>query len=439
MKLKGPNNGAEHTTFQWFARPYEFMTECRGQFGNVFQLQFRDFGSHIFISDPHLVEQVFRGNHETLHAGAGNRLLEPFLGSGSLLLLDGPSHSSQRQLLRPFFQQGQMNQWADRILEITHTELDSLKDGASISLPSLLSRISQKIIIDFVLGSRYAHSESLINALEALMAQINRGVSFASASTRENHHLTERMAKTRATLLQQIATTLDENLDSDCPSILTSLAQPHSLKGTISTSLPIFDQILTLILAGHETSATTLCWALKALSHAPQVRQKVQDELEDSDLDEGQKLLKRPYLKAVIQETLRLYPPIPIVSRQVQKPMELDKYSVSPGTHLTPCIYLSHRNPDVFEKPDELRPDRFFHRQYTSYEYFPFGGGKRRCIGREFALIELPIVLGTILKRVDLEFEDQRPPKATRRNVTVAPIACRVFVKSVTGRRSWTK
>lgn len=434
MLPSGPELSPQETSFQWFARPFEFLLECQAQFGDAFVLEFKDFGRHLFVSDPASVEAVFRGPHEELQGGLGNRILKAFLGPGSLLLLDGKAHSAERTRLRPLFHRDKLAAFAPRITAIVNDELDKLEADQVLSLPQFLARISQRIIVQFVFQPSADNERTMMTAIDELMSVINRGYSFQSDEDIQANSLHEKLKDARRALALAIFDCLQEpsnrnNLFRDLPS--------KSILSDIGGQDPGIDQVITILLAGHETTVTTLSWIFKALSSHPQVSETLIRELESVG-PPPQKAASNSYLLAVIRESLRLYPPIPVVSRQLRSTFRCDRWTLSPGMHVTPCVFLSHRNPKVFENPSQFEPERFHRHRYTAYEYYPFGGGKRRCIGRDFALLELPLVLSAILKRVRWTFLDEAPTQGMRRSVTVAPTGTRVRVSSLRRQKLWS-
>ena len=434
MLPSGPELSPQETSFQWFARPFEFLLECQAQFGDAFVLEFKDFGTHLFVSDPASVEAVFRGPHKELQGGLGNRILKAFLGPGSLLLLDGKAHSAERTRLRPLFHREKLASFAPRINAIVNQELDNLVEGQILSLPQFLARISQRIIVQFVFQPSEDHEKTMMIAIDELMSVINRGYSFQSDEDIQANSLQEKLKEARRALSLAIFDCLQEHPNSKT---LFGGLPSKSILSNIGGQHPVIDQVITILLAGHETTVTTLSWIFKALSSHPEVAETLRHELQsaDSPLQEAH---PDSYLQSVIKESLRLYPPIPVVSRQLRSTFRCDRWTLSPGMYVTPCVFLSHRNSQVFENPSQFDPERFHRRRYTAYEYYPFGGGKRRCIGRDFALLELPIVLSTILRRVRWTFLEDAPTRGMRRSVTVAPTGTRVQVCSLRRQKLWS-
>ncbi len=185
----------------------------------------------------------------------------------------------------------------------------------------------------------------------------------------------------------------------------------------------LHDELVTLLFAGHETTATAVSWALYWVHKQPEIREKLLSELDRlGELPEPTNIFKLPYLTAVCNETLRIYPVAYITTpREVKQPVELMGYQLEPGTRVYGCIYLTHQREDLYPNPKEFKPERFLERQYTPYEFFPFGGGARRCIGEALAMFEMKLVLATILANYQLELAENQLIKPQRRGVTIGP------------------
>ncbi|NES69070.1 MAG: cytochrome P450, partial [Okeania sp. SIO2D1] len=214
-----------------------------------------------------------------------------------------------------------------------------------------------------------------------------------------------------------------ENPDPSRTDILSLMMAARDEEGQPMTDLELRDELITLLVAGHETTATALAWAFYWIHHQPEIRDKLLQELDAlGDKPDPMEILKLPYLDAVCKETLRIYPvAILALQRQVKSPLEIMGYQFQPGTFLSPCIYLTHHREDLYPQPKQFKPERFLERQFSPYEYLPFGGGNRRCIGQAFALFEMKLVLATILSSWELALADEKPMKAVRRGFLMAP------------------
>ncbi len=214
-----------------------------------------------------------------------------------------------------------------------------------------------------------------------------------------------------------------QHLDPAQTDILSLLLSAKDESGQGMSDVELRDELITLLIAGHETTANALSWALYWIHALPIVKQMLLTELQSlGDKPDSSSVVRLPYLNAICSETLRIYPITPIPGPRITKTaMSIGGYEFEPETYLSPCIYLVHRRPDLYPEPEQFKPARFLERQFSPYEYFPFGGSNRRCIGAAFALYEMKLVLATILSRYQLELREQKPVMPTRRGLTIAP------------------
>ena len=428
----GPSLSAENQTFAWFSRPYAFMQECAEQFGETFTLEFKGLGKHVLFSHPTAIQQIFNGDPAQFYAGEGNGILKPFLGEQSLLILDGNQHTKHRKLISPAFHGQFIKMYFQQMTKATLEITDSWKVNSQLTMHACMLDISLEIILRGLFGT--AEQSRLVQMKKLLVPLLD----FAGFSTEVSAAADESSGPWNA--WQKFRTRskeLDELIYAELSSRKTAV-QSESTESTIDmlsillkasqeaeepmTDLELRDELVTLLLAGHETTATALSWALYWIHHTAGVKERLIDELEtipfeiDSDV-----LNKLPYLDAVIKETLRIYPVIPVVSRKIQSPVTIMNYEIPAGVQVTPCIYLSHHRKELFPDPDLFKPERFLEKRFTPYEYFPFGGGVRRCIGMAFGMIEMKVVLAIILKRFSLELNEKGPIRPVRRTVTIVP------------------
>jgi cytochrome P450 len=414
----GPRLSASETTFQWLARPYGFLDECAAKYGDTFTLRFTRFGTHVILTHPNDVRSVFAGDHHLLHAGRGNALLEPILGKHSLLMVDGDQHLAQRALLQPAFRYDRIQGYAQVIADATRRWTASWNGGATVSVQRTALEISKEVILRFVLGLADGELDEFSRLIHDVMVIVGTNATFDEQS--DDPRLLQRFRSARgrldSALQEQIERRRRQETSGD--DVLSTLMAAHSAGGGALPDEEIRDQLLTMILAGHETTASSITWALLCLHAEPVALQKLEREIEEagSELPDEQ-LASLSFLQAVCLETLRLRPVIPVVSRELQQPLRLGDKTLPPGVFVTPCAYLAHRRPESFPDPDTFRPERFLERRFPPYVYFPFGGGVRRCIGMSFALLEMQIVLGTLLR--SFRFGLTEPVRPVRRAVTI--------------------
>ena len=397
-------------TAAWVARPVPFMERCRAEFGDVFTVRLAQVGTFVFVSDPELLKGVFRGNPEQLRAGAANVPLEPILGSRSVLLLDGAEHLRQRKLMLPPFHGERLRGYEELIAEIAEDEMRHWPSGEPIELQPRMQAITLEVILRVVFGMdrgpALVHLRDVLKKLLdvtarpwALIPQLRRDLGPWSPWTR---FLAARQDVDDA-LFAEIARRREDPTLAERTDIFSMLMQARDEDGEPLTDRELRDELVTLLVAGHETTATGLAWAFERLVRHPGALERL-----TSDGD-------REYADAVVQETLRLRPPIPIVARSVTgSPYQLGEWSIPPGVRIAPCIYLVHRRADLYPEPYAFRPERFLEQPPETYSWLPFGGGVRRCIGASFAVLEMSTVLRAVARRLRVSAVGDAPVPAER-------------------------
>lgn len=418
----GPRLSAADTSFRWLADPFGLLDACAAEFGERFTLDFARFGRHIVVSHPQDVQAAFAGDPDTLRAGRGNALLEPILGPRSLLLADGDRHAEQRTLLLAAFRADKVSTYARLVATATRRRTASWDDGTTVSVQRTALAISREVILRALLGLDDVRVDELADLVEKLMALVGTNAPFDDEPRRG--HMTARLLAVRGTLidaLREVVAQRRRSLDRG-HDVLSLLIQARSASGHPLGDDEILDQLVTLILAGHETTASSISWALVALLADGGAQNRLLREIESAGADcSDEGLAALPYLQAACLEALRLFPVVPIVSRELGRPFWLHDRWLPAGVFLTPCAYLAHRRPESFSEPTAFRPERFLGRRHAAHVYFPFGGGARRCLGMGFALLEMQIVLGMLLRGFRFHPLGARPVRPVRRAVTIVP------------------
>ncbi|NET44497.1 cytochrome P450 [Okeania sp. SIO2B3] len=430
-QLPGPKAPALIQLLQWVAKPLTFMEKCAKEYGDAFQIKLNY--PMVFISHPKAIEEILKTNPKQFDSGYGNKLLAPLVGDNSLLLLDGDRHQRHRQLLMPPFHGERMQAYGELICAITEKVASKWVVGQPFSMRESTQEISLKVILQAVFGleegQRYDKLEQLLNSvLESLASSWKASALFLKflqidlgswspwgKFLRERQEIDELVYAEIAERRQK--------LDPKQTDILTMLLLARDEAGEAMSDRELHDELITLLLAGHETTATALAWAFYWIHHQPEIYNKLLSELEDlGDHPDPMAVIKLPYLNAVCCETLRIYPVAIITSARITKsPITIMGQAYPEGTALAPCIYLTHHREDLYPEPEKFKPERFLERQYSAYEFLPFGGSSRRCIGAAFAMFEMKLVLATILKRYSLALLEKRSLKTVRRGVTLAP------------------
>jgi cytochrome P450 len=410
-------------TLLWVMRPTQFMDWCLRRYGDPFTLRLSHVGDLVLLADPAAIKTVFTGDPELLLAGEGNAVLEPVVGRYSVLLLDGADHVRHRRLMLPPFHGERLHRYGERIAEIARRELRGWPVGAPMALRPRMQAITLEVIMRVVFGIDEADRLDRVRVLlqRALDMGARRSLLFLLLWLPLRRSRTpwgpwarfqQAIARVDSVLFEEIGRRRQEPSTSGSDAILSLLLQARDEHGEPMTDAELRDELMTLLVAGHETTATALAWAFDRLLRAPVALARVQGELQKGG---------GPYLDAAIKETLRLWPIIPIVVRRLAAAMELQGYVLPAGSHVAPCIYLAHRRPDVYPDPEAFRPERFLDRPADPYAWIPFGGGTRRCLGASFATYEMKVVLSTVLGGARLRPANQRAEPIRRRGLTFAP------------------
>lgn len=410
--------------WQWIARPIPFLTSLSHRYGDFFTLRFV-VGPIVFVADPLVIKQVFRGDPDVFHAGEANATpLEPLMGRNSVLLLDGPEHMRQRKLMLPSFHGERIQRYGALMEEIADREIERWPVGRPFGLRPRTQAITLEIIMRTVFGiddaGRLARLSERLAAMLDIGMQSRALAAIAIPPVRKTigRGLWKRFLRLRAAadaeIYDEIArrrkvTDIDQRDD-----VLSILLQAHDEDGRPMTDRELRDELMTLLVAGHETTATTLAWAFDLLLRHPAELERLTAEMEAGEGTD--------YLDAVIKETLRIRPVVPGVVRVLTAPVQLNGFELPAGVRVAPNIYLTHRRPDVYPEPERFRPERFLgDGGPDTYSWIPFGGGIRRCLGASFALYELKIVIPAILRGVQLRAAGAEPERIRRRAITFVP------------------
>lgn len=404
-------------TLRLVARPVQFLEACRERYGAAFTLKIARAGRMVFISDPPSLKALFGADRINVIAPGRNVLLEPLLGKRSLLLIEGDEHLARRKLMLPPFHGERMRAYTEVMEEATEREVGSWPLGQPIRLHSSMQAITLEVIMRAVFGVAEERLDDLRDRLLAILAATTSpvaiGLTISSAERIGAFHKTRRaIAEADEILYAEIAAHRAEPDLASRTDILSMLISARDESGEGMSDEELRDQLLTLLMAGHETTATALAWTFDLLFGNPEAMLRLLDELEAGESE---------YLDAVIEEALRLRPVVPFVGRELRQDSELAGYELPSGTVVMPAIYLTHTDPELFPDPYAFRPERFLERSTQTYSWIPFGGGTRRCIGATFAQFEMRIVLSTVLRLVALRGANDEPEQMVRRNVTLSP------------------
>ena len=445
----GPPGPAFLQTIGYTYWTFPFFEECARRYGDPFTLRMPGFGSFVMLAAPEHIKQVFTGDPDKLHAGKANAVLEPVVGRHSVLLLDGKEHLRQRRLLLPPLHGERMKEYARLMGQIAAAELERMPVGAPFSIHHHMQTITLQVILRAVFG---LDEGAQMDELAALLVEFTRPppslmifvppqyLKYGDFPLSPYRAFLRRREKVDRAL-RAILRAKQAKPDPSRTDILSMLLSARDEEGRAMTEDELRDELVTMLVAGHETTATALAWVFAFVLEHRQVAARLQEELagtlgSDGTPDLG-KLTTNEYLDAVIKEVMRLRPIVPDVVRRVQEPMRIAGYDIPEGAFLTPCIHLAHRRPEVWPEPERFWPERFLGAKVDPYTWFPFGGGVRRCLGMAFALYEMKIVVGVTLLRARLRLADGVAPKIVRRTVTLAPAGgTRVILEERRARRA---
>ncbi len=391
------------------------------------------FPPYVIFSNPKAIEKVFTADPNLFEVGQESSApIRVLLGDNSLVLLNGMQHQRRRKLLMPPFHGERMKSYGQTMVDVTKEVIAQWQVGQTICIRDYTQEISLRVILRTIFGldtgERYDRlKDILVDWLNIFNSPLNSFFLFFRALQKDLGGLTPwgkflQQQQAIREILQQECARRRNNPDAMGEDILSLLLAARDEEGQPMRDEEIQDELMTMLFAGHETTASSLAWSFYWLHRLPEVGQKLQTELKSlPENAEFTTIAKLPYLSAVVSETLRLNPVVVFVSRQLKQPFELMGYQLEAGTSLFPCIYLTHQREDIYPEPKKFKPERFLEKQLSPYEFIPFGGGNRRCLGYAFALFEMKLVLTTILSQVELELLDNRPIKSTRRGFTFTP------------------
>ncbi|MDQ2097752.1 MAG: cytochrome P450 [Tychonema bourrellyi B0820] len=417
---------------QWIADPLTYMDKCASQYGDIFTTQWGNLQPFVMVNHPEAVQ--FMLNSSAFEApGHLNSILKPLLGEQSMIILSGERHKRQRQLLMPPFHGERMRNYGQQICDIALDVASKWSVDRPFFARSAMQEVTMRVILQAVFG---LDDGPRLQELRPLLASV---VDMTGSPLRSSMlffgwmqqdwgawspwgRMKQRQRKIDELIYAEIAERREQP-DASRTDILSLMMAARDENGEPMTDEELRDELMTLLFAGHETTATALAWAFYWIHSLPSVRQKLLQELDSlGENPDPMEIFRLPYLSAVCQETLRIYPVGMLTfPREVKSPVELMGYQLEPGTVVVGSIYLTHRREDLYPEPLQFKPERFLERQFSPYEYVPFGGGSRRCIGMALAQLEMKLVLANILRDFDLALAENQPVQPKRRGVTLGP------------------
>jgi cytochrome P450 len=415
-----PRSSSLVQTLRWAFRPLPFMDDCRRKYGDSFSVRFLGFERPmVLISDPVAIKALYMERSHGLPPGR-NIILEPILGSGSLLIQEGAEHLSRRKLMLPAFHGERMRSYEAAMDEVVSAEIDSWPLEREFPIHSRMQAVTLEVILRVVFGvSDGPRLERLRGMLATVLTETaSPRVQIVGLATRRFGgrgpwaKFEGKLREVDELLYAEIAEHRAKPDLEDREDILSMLMLAEFEDGGRMDDTELRDQLMTLLLAGHETTATALAWTFDLLLRHPAALGRLRESLAAGEED---------YLRATISESLRLRPVIPLAGRRLAKELSVDGLTLPAGTDVTPAIWLTHTRADIYPEPFAFKPERFLDGAPDTYGWVPFGGGIRRCIGASFAEFEMRIVLREVLTRCDLHKANPAPEKTGRRNITLSP------------------
>ncbi|MDH6245544.1 cytochrome P450 [Mycobacterium sp. OTB74] len=405
-------------TAAWIARPWDFMTRCKARYGDSFTMKLAGEGRMVMVSHPETVKEIFTASPQLLHAGEANRILLPVVGANSVLLLDDDAHKEQRRLLMPSFRGSHLQSYEATMAAVAEAEIARWPRGVPAKLHPLMQALTLEVVLRVVFGLQSGEQ------LDELRAALLRMLALTTNIATQMALLVAAPPKTRIALAHRVLRPVDRLLYREIAArrqaddlaertdVLSMLLQARHDDGRPMSDVAIRDELITLLLAGHETTASGLAWAIERIVRHPGVRARLIEEISA----DGQE-----YAAAVVKETLRLRPVISLVVRRLIEPMQIGGMSLPAGAAVVPSIYLMHRRPDIYPDPEQFRPERFLEQRAGTYTWIPFGGGVRRCLGATFAETEMRIVLGRLFASTSVRPDRAAAEPVHRRSITHVP------------------
>ncbi len=394
-----------------------FVAACGRRYGRVFTLRVASVGTLVYLADPDAIKKVFAGDPAVFHAGEANGMLRGLLGDGSVLVIDGEVHRDRRRLMLPAFHGDSVARQTDVMASIAEANIAGWPVGETFAVTSMMSEITLEVILRTVIG---ATDPARLAALRAAIPPLLKVTPWTSPALMKPRlqrlppwwRLRRRIEEADRLLYAEIAERRADPAVAERADVLAMLVRAADEDGRTMTDIELRDQLMTLLVAGHDTTATALSWALERLTRHPAILEKAVNAANTGD---------DAYLDAVCKETLRIRPAVFDVGRVLQKPVQLAGYQLPAGVMVVPGIGLVQRDSGIFPHAERFHPDRMVGATLTPTTWFPFGGGNRRCLGATFAMVEMRVVLREILRRVSLETTTAPAERQRMKHVILVP------------------
>jgi cytochrome P450 len=413
----GPREPKLVQTIGWWARPVSFLERNRARYGKRFTIRLLDTPPFVMLSDPAEIKEVFTAPADVLHPGEGARILEPVVGRNSVILLDEAEHMEQRKLMLPAFHGERMQRLSGLMSEVAEREAARWPQGEVVALHPRFQALTLEVILQAVFGLEGERLDALRERLTTVLEYGSRPLGMLPFAQIDfgGRGPWARFLRLREEVDALIFGLIDERRrdHTDRDDVLSMLLEARHEDASPMSPRELRDELMTLLVAGHETTASELAWAFERLSRSPAVVERLVDEIDGDDGD--------AYMTATVQETLRRRPVLPNAApRLVKQPIEVGGWSYPPGACLIANAYLVHHDPEIYPDPYAFKPERFLDQAPGTYTWIPFGGGRRRCLGASFATLEMKLVLRAVLSRHRIVPADGAEV-SRRRAITLSP------------------
>ena len=419
---KGPRFGLG-TTLSYIRNPYGFFERSVRRYGQPFGCH--TMGGPLVLSGrPEDVRDIFRAD-PMIFEPWNTDVLKPVLGSNSVILTSGTKHREYRKLLVPPFHGQRMRSYAQSMASAAHDCASKWHEGEDFRAYNFTQSVSLEVILDTVFGVTDPVVRSGLKALLPELLNLGNGLPMflkflrlpVVPSWRRFTAVRKQTDELIGQLIRDRASSDDRGDD-----ILSMLLEAEYDDGSRMDELEVRDQLLSILSAGHETTAIAMAWTLYWLHRHPEKLNRLLEDISElAPTGDPEALTQIPYLDAVVNESLRIHPVLPDLARKLSQDAELMGCKLKAGTAVGAVAFLTHRDPEIYEEPDEWIPERFLDHKFSPFEFYPFGGGNRRCIGAAFASFEAKVVLGTLLSAYRFELLDDRPLSVERRHITLMP------------------
>lgn len=416
----GPRSAVLHS-LRYARDPFGWSLRCLARYGDPFTAP-TVFGPQVITADPAVVEDVFAADPASF-AATGAALLGPVMGTSSVMLLDGERHRATRKLLAPPFHRGAIERLGEAIAQVARDRLGALPRGRALDIHDVMREIASDVIVRIVFGATEpAAARALTAELFDLARTLKPTFLLVPALRRRLGGLSAWARFQRACERSQVLVAGLIAARRDAPpgaDLLGLLLGARDSAGEPLSEREVWEHLMTFFMAGHDTTASTLAWAVQLVHRDPRVRDRLRAEVATATDDAA--LAALPYLEAVCQETLRLCPIAPYIARDLRRPFAVRGHELPAGATLAISIIGIHRRPELYPEPERFDPDRFLGRGYPPSQFLPFGGGARRCVGAALAMLELKLVLGVLMQAPPLRLLGDPAIRAIVRNTTVGP------------------